>query len=113
MSDATGAVEQVGADLETRVEELEAEVEQLRHRLRQSAAAARIGDAIATAVIAEEIAAPASHQRLLELIVETAAGVIAARAGALFLIDEEHGDLVFQVAYGGKAEEVKHFRVPL
>src|SRR5215218_1221616 len=92
---------------------LESELEKLRQQLRENAAAARLGDAIATAVIAEEIAAPASHQRLLEMIVETAASVISARAGALFLIDEDAGDLVFQVALGGKADEVKKLRVPL
>jgi len=70
-------------------------------------------DTLRTALIAEELATPATHSRLLELIVETAAAVISAEAGALFLIDDEHGDLVFQVAIGGKAEEVKDLRVPL
>jgi GAF domain-containing protein len=79
-----------------RVAQLEAEVETLR-----------------TALFAEEIAAPATHSRLLELIVETAMSVISARAGALFLIDQEVGDLVFQVAIGGGADEVKGIRVPL
>jgi GAF domain-containing protein len=106
---------EMGVETQTEVEvaRLEQEVAALRVRLRESAAAARVGDAIATAVIAEEISAPASHQRLLEMIVETAASVISARAGALFLVDEAEGDLVFQVAYGGKAEEVKKIRVPL
>jgi GAF domain-containing protein len=70
-------------------------------------------EALRTAVIGGELATPATHERLLELIVETAAGVINARAGALFLVDEEQGDLVFQVAFGGSADEVKQFRVPL
>jgi len=105
----------VGVETEAELEigRLEQEIEALRARLRENAAAARVGDAIAAAVIAEEISAPASHQRLLEMIVETAASVISARAGALFLIDESAGDLVFQVAYGGKADEVKNIRVPL
>jgi GAF domain-containing protein len=79
-----------------RIDQLEAELELLR-----------------TAVIGGEVAAPETHERLLELIVETAASVINARAGALFLIDEDAGDLVFQVAIGGSADEVKQFRVPL
>lgn len=78
------------------VEELEAELDVLR-----------------TAVIGAEVAAPATHERVLEMIVETAASVISARAGALFLVDEEQGDLVFQAAYGGSADDVKQFRVPL
>jgi GAF domain-containing protein len=65
------------------------------------------------ALIGEEIAAPASHERLLEMIVETAASVTGAAAGALFLVDEARGDLVFQVAIGGNAAEVKDLRVPL
>ena len=56
------------------VEELEAELDLLR-----------------TAVIGAEVAAPATHERVLEMIVETAASVISARAGALFLVDEEPG----------------------
>src|SRR4051794_2685344 len=103
----------IEAEAELELERLGQEVGALRARLRENAAAARVGDAIAAAVIAEEIAAPASHQRLLEMIVETAASVMSARAGALFLVDESAGDLVFQVAYGGKADEVKKIRVPL
>jgi GAF domain-containing protein len=70
-------------------------------------------EALRTVVIGSEVGAPATHERLLELIVETAAAVISARAGALFLVDEEQGDLVFQVAFGGSADQVKNFRVPL
>jgi GAF domain-containing protein len=39
--------------------------------------------------------------------------VIFARAAALFLVDEEAEELIFEVALGSKAEEVKKFRVPL
>ena len=70
-------------------------------------------EAVGTAATAGVIAAPVSHERLLELIVETAAAVIDAEAGSLFLIDEAVGDLFFEVATGPKAEEVKRFRVPL
>jgi GAF domain-containing protein len=100
-------------DAESTVATLEAAVEELRAQLEQNATATRIGDALAAAVLAEEIVAPATHQRLLEMIVETAASVISAKAGALFLIDEQAGDLVFQVALGGSADEVKQIRMPL
>jgi len=59
------------------------------------------------------IAEPMSHSRLLEMIVETAAQVISAEAASLFLIDQESQELIFEVALGQKADEVKHFRVPL
>lgn len=101
------------ADAESTIARLESEIEQLRAQLAQANAGASIGDALAAAAIAEEIVAPATHQRLLEMIVETAADVISAKAGALFLIDEQQGDLVFQVALGGSADEVKEIRVPL
>ncbi|HEX6291751.1 MAG TPA: GAF domain-containing protein, partial [Herpetosiphonaceae bacterium] len=57
--------------------------------------------------------APMTHSRLLEMIVQTAASVISARAAALFLVDETTQELTFEVALGGSAETVKHFRVPL
>ena len=55
---------------------------------------------------------PVTHARLLQLIVETAADVIGARAGALFLVDEAHNELTFEVAIGPKAAEVKRIRLP-
>lgn len=63
----------------------------------------------ATAVIAS----PVEHHRLLDLIVETAAQVVGATAGALFLVDDDAQELRFEVALGGKAEEVGAYRVPL
>ena len=44
---------------------------------------------------------------------ETASGVIPSRSAALFLIDEVTEELVFQVALGPEAEQVKDLRVPL
>jgi GAF domain-containing protein len=49
----------------------------------------------------------------LEMIVETAASVIPSRAASLFLIDEETEELIFEVALGPEAEEVRKFRIPL
>ena len=75
--------------------------------------AARLREALAKAVTARTIAAPATHSDLLQRIVETAAGVIAARAAALFLVDEATQELRFEVALGERADEVKEIRVPL
>jgi len=86
-------------------------------RLQRQMADARFADELRQALIlsatAGTIASPVTHSRLLQMIVETAAHVISARAGSLFLIDEETQELVFEVALGQKAEEVKKFRVPL
>src|SRR5262245_45795893 len=59
------------------------------------------------------LAAPVGHSELLQRIVEIAAKVLAARAASLYLVDEEKQELVFEVALGPKAGEVKKFRVPL
>lgn len=73
----------------------------------------RLRDTLRLATTAGIIGSPVSHARLLEMIVETGAHVIGARAGALFLLDEENDELTFEVAIGSRAAEVKRFRVPL
>ncbi len=78
-----------------------------------SAFAEDLRDALALAAAAGTIGSPVEHDRLLKAIVETAAHVISAKAGSLFLIDEASGDMFFEVATGPKAEEVKKFRVPI
>jgi GAF domain-containing protein len=89
------------------------ELESLRSRLAGESFAEELREALATAAAAGTIASPVSHSGLLQMIVETAAHVISAQAGSLFLIDEATQELVFEVALGQKAEEVKKFRVPL
>lgn len=89
------------------------EIQRLERRVGDERFAEDLRDALALASAAGTIASPVSHSRLLEMIVETAANVIFARAAALFLIDEEAEELIFEVALGSKAEEVKKFRVPL
>src|SRR5688500_8340791 len=89
------------------------EIARLQRRLEDERFAADLRDALAVASSAAVIAAPVTHQRLLEMIVETAAEVIGARAGALFRIDEATEELIFEVALGPKAAEVRQFRVPL
>jgi GAF domain-containing protein len=89
------------------------EIERLRRRLADDTFGEDLSQALILAATAGTIATPVSHARLLKLIVETAAHVISAEAAALFLLDEAAGELVFEVALGPKAPEVKKFRVPL
>jgi len=91
----------------------EAEIARLRQQVEDDRMAEDLRQALILAGTAGAIAAPVSHARLLELIVETAASVIGARAGTLFLVDEAAQELTFEVAIGPKASEVKKFRVPL
>jgi GAF domain-containing protein len=89
------------------------EVERLRRRLADERFAEELREALILASAAGTIASPVTYSRLLEMIVETAANVISAKAAALFLIDQETQELMFEIALGQKASEVKKFRLPL
>ena len=89
------------------------EIELLRTQHADARLAEDLRAALVRSALAGTIAAPVTHSRLLEMIVETAAQVISSQAASLFLVDEEHRELVFEIALGQKAEEVKKFRVPL
>jgi transcriptional regulator with GAF, ATPase, and Fis domain len=106
----------VPTDLDEALDLIALQDEELEH-LRRQHADARLAEQLRAALIrsslAGAIAAPVTHSRLLEMIVETAAQVISSQAASLFLIDEERRELVFEVALGQKAEGVKKFRVPL
>lgn len=95
------------------IEEQAQEIARLRQRRDDDILVRDLRDAVRLSATAEAIAAPVSHSRLLDMIVATAADIIGANAASLFLIDREQEDLVFEVALGEKAEEVKKFRVPL
>jgi len=101
--------EELGRTVERQARELE--------RLRAQLSANRFTDALRELMVATAetglIGAPFQHGDVLHAIVETAAAVLEAEAGALFLLDEERAELVFQVALGGKAEQITQFRVPL
>ena len=89
------------------------EIELLRTQHADARLAEDLRAALVRSALAGTIAAPVTHSRLLEMIVETAAQVISSQAASLFLVDEERRELVFEIALGQKAEEVKKFRVPL
>lgn len=91
----------------------EEEARRLRRLLASAGVTTELYRTLALASMAGTIATPTKHARLLESIVQTAAQVISVRAAALFMLDRETGELVFEVALGGKAEEVKKFRVPI
>lgn len=89
------------------------EISRLKRRLADERFAEDLRDALTLVAAAGSIASPVEHSRLLEMVVETAAGVIPSRSAALFLIDEEAEELVFKVALGPEAEQVRDLRVPL
>ncbi|WP_054030881.1 sigma-54 interaction domain-containing protein [Desulfatitalea tepidiphila] len=51
--------------------------------------------------------------KLLELIIESAARVLKAKAASLLLVDRKSNTLFFQVATGEKKREVKEYRVKM
>ena len=89
------------------------EIEALQQRLQREQFAEELQQLLTSLEATSIILAPFTHSQLLEMVVRTAAQVIAAQAGSLFLIDEEAQDLVFEVAIGPKSQAVKQFRVPL
>jgi GAF domain-containing protein len=98
---------------ERRLEEQAAEIERLKAEIAANPFAAALRSAMLATAETGLIGAALPHGDVLEAIVETAAAVLQAEAGALFLLDDEGDQLVFQVALGGRAETVKHFRVPV
>ena len=70
-------------------------------------------NALLTTAAVGIIGAPSTHGAALESVVETAADVLDANAASLFLLDEHSEELVFVVALGEKADEVRQFHVPL
>lgn len=95
------------------IENQRQQITELRERISKYSALHTLHDAFILAITTRTIVAPSSYRYLLEVIVDTATKVIAANAGSLFLIDQEAQELVFEVAIGGEAEEVKELRLPL
>src|SRR5205823_11427833 len=65
------------------------EIQQLHQQVTDAHFAEELRGALVRSALAGTIAAPVSHSRLLEMIVETAAQVIRSQAASLFLVDEE------------------------
>ena len=106
MADEQGDLSQQLRDARQRIEQLEASQA-------DNAFADAIRSALLTTAAAGTIGSPSTHGAALDHVVETAADVLDAEAASLFLLDEEGEELVFVVALGSKADEVKQFRVPV
>ena len=62
--------------------------------------------------VARSLSATLSLETVLTKIMEQVDEMLDVEAGSLLLTDSATGDLVFQIALGDKAHEVKPFRVP-
>ena len=101
------------ADTAATIASQQAEIERLQRRVAEERFAQDLRDALTLAATVGTIGAPVRHERLLEMILATAADIIGAHAASLFLVDAQRQDLVFEFALGDKAEEVKKSRIPL
>lgn len=91
----------------------QAEIDRLKKRLEMDRFAEDLRDAMTTASIAGVIGAPVGYHRLLKMIVGTAADIVRARAGWLFLIDADQQNLVSEAAVGDEVDESAKLRVPI
>ncbi|HVB71924.1 MAG TPA: GAF domain-containing protein [Ktedonobacteraceae bacterium] len=89
------------------------EIKALKRQLEREQFAQELRQILIGAQAVSTVLAPFTHEHLLEMVVQTAAEVISAHSGSLFLLDEEANDLIFKVAIGPAAQSVKKFRVPL
>jgi GAF domain-containing protein len=96
-----------------RIAELEGEVQRLQRRVDDERTLEDIRARLAQVSAAGRLSAPTEHRELLEQIVQTAMHVLDARAGSLYLIDEEHNELIFEVAQGERAAPLVNQRIPL
>lgn len=94
------------------IHEQELQLVELRDRQTDARFANALRELLLMTGTINTVEAPASHDVVLDDIVQTAANVMRAQAASLFLLDEERSELVFQVALGEKADSVKNFRVP-
>lgn len=99
--------------LQETVARQQAEIERLKRRVADDQFAEELRSAFSLTAVADTLSIPVPQSQLLEMIVETAAHLITSRGAALFLIDDAAQELVFEVALGDKADEVKKFRVPM
>ncbi len=100
-------------ELQNTIAKQQQTIEQLSKQLYFNQTAEELRAAYMLTSLTKNFAAPATHHALLELIVQTAAKVIHASAATLFLIDDSAQSLVYEVAIGSKAKEVKNITVPL
>jgi len=98
---------------EATVAEQQREIAALRDQLADAAFADELRAALVRRDASGQWAAPAVHNELLEMIVRTAAHVLNARGATLYLVDYETDEMVFGVAVGPGAQDIKPFRMPL
>ncbi len=101
------------AECSRKIEEQAREIAILRANQRDDVLAEKLRGLLELTATAGIVAAPASERESLRAIVRAAASVLDAEAAALFLVDEEHDELRFEVALGGRSDQVENLTLPL
>lgn len=91
----------------------QAEIERLKKRIQEDRFAQDLRDAMTTASVTGVIGAPVSYNRLLTMIVGTAADIVKAKAAWLFLVDADQQHLVSEVAIGDEADDSAKIHMPI
>ena len=107
--DLTGRLQAVQATIERQ----ERELAELRADAADAAFAAELREALVRRAASGRLAAPAGQSELLGMILRTAARVISAEAGALFLLDQETNELLFEAALVEADASEGRFRIPV
>ena len=63
--------------------------------------------------IASWVSSSQDLEKLLELVLETAAGILNAKAGSILLLNRRTKKLVFKAATGEKKQQLKSFTIKL
>jgi GAF domain-containing protein len=96
-----------------RIAELEAENARLRSQSEDLVFVGELRARLAQVGATATLSAPTEHSALLEQIVQAAMHVLNARAGSLYLVEEESEQLVWEVALGDRASTLIGRRIPL
>jgi GAF domain-containing protein len=96
-----------------RIAELEAEVARARALPEDAALVQELRVRLAQVGATAALSAPVEYSALLQQIVQAAMYVLNARAGSLYLVEEESEQLVWEVALGERAAQLVGQRIPL
>jgi transcriptional regulator with GAF, ATPase, and Fis domain len=111
-SSATALAERL-ATVQATIAEQEHELAELRADAADATFAAELRDALVRRAAGGQLATPSGQSELLAMILRTSARVIAAEAGALFLIDQETNELLFEAALVESDASARGFRIPV
>lgn len=101
------SAENMTQQLERRLAEAEADVDRLQRRLHEEGETRKRLIQVGT-----QLGTTLQVPQLLELIMQSARDLLRVEACSVILVDEQTGELVFEVAVGDKGQELAQQRMP-